>query len=615
MKKLSLITLFVLILTLLSAGEYNEYYFRFELKDQSRLAEISQLISIDAVRGHYVYAYANDDELAAFNQSGLVAQLLPHPGLNPDAKMATTPAQLREWDSYPSYEAYTTMMYAFASAYPNLCQIVDAGTTVGGRQILFARISDNVANSEAEPRLMYTSTMHGDETVGFVLMLRLIDTLLSGYGSDPRLTNLVNNAEIWINPNANPDGTYYGGNSTVANARRYNNNGYDLNRNFPDPNGNQYNNNPRQIETTHMMNLGLQQRFHLVANFHGGAEVVNYPWDHQYALHKDDAWYQTISRAYATSAQNHSPAGYMTYLNNGITNGAAWYVTTGNRQDWTNYAANGREVTIEISNTKNPAASTLPDYWTYNSDAMLGYLEQGLKGIHGVVKDAWGNALEAKITIPGHDDSYSEIFSDPEQGTFYRYLSPGSYDLQVSTNGYEDILISDVIVNSNGHTPLEVVFGSVPDQLEIALQSGWNEISFNVLPDDPASLLDLIPNLIQIKTCNQSHNPAMAEQFNTLNSIDPALGYWVKVASAGVLEIEGTLVSQSNIELQSGWNFVSYLPEDPLPVTNALSSILPYLLEVRSGEDSWIRSQLNEMQPGKAYWINVDQACSLEYPQ
>jgi murein tripeptide amidase MpaA len=45
----------------------------------------------------------------------------------------------------------------------------------------------------------------------------------------------VNSAELWINPNANPDGTYYGGNSTVASARRYNNNGYDLNRNFPIP--------------------------------------------------------------------------------------------------------------------------------------------------------------------------------------------------------------------------------------------------------------------------------------------------------------------------------------------------------------------------------------------
>jgi len=140
------------------------------------------------------------------------------------------------------------------------------------------------------------------------------------------------------------------------------------------------------------------------------------------------------------------------------------------------------------------------------------------------------------------------------------------------------------------------------------------QISLRLL-DDPASLIDLIPNLVQIKTCSESYNPTIADQFNTLSSIDVTKGYWVNVASSGVLEIEGNIVPQSNIELQNGWNFVSYLPQDPLPVSNALSSILPYLLEVRSGEASWIHDQLNEMRPGKAYWIKVDQACSLEYPQ
>ena len=67
---------------------------------------------------------------------------------------------------------------------------------------------------------MYTSSMHGGETAGYVLMLRLIDTLLSGYGITPKITNIVKNVEIWINPLANPDGTYWGGNNTVNQAKR-----------------------------------------------------------------------------------------------------------------------------------------------------------------------------------------------------------------------------------------------------------------------------------------------------------------------------------------------------------------------------------------------------------
>jgi hypothetical protein len=506
------------------------------------------------------------------------------------------------------------MMYAFATAYPNLCQIVDAGTTVGGRKLLFAKISDTVGNSEAEPRLMFTSTMHGDETVSYVLMLRLIDALLTGYGSDPRLTNLVNNAELWINPNANPDGTYYGGNSTVASARRYNNNGYDLNRNFPDPNGNQYSSNPLQIETTHMMNLGLAQRFPLVANFHGGAEVVNYPWDHQSSLHVDDAWYQSISRAYATSAQNNSPAGYLTYLNNGITNGADWYVTTGNRQDWTNYAARGREVTIELSNTKNPAASTLPSYWTYNYDALLGYLEQGLKGIHGLVKDVEDNPLSATITVLNHDDGYASVQSN-NTGAFYRYLSPGSYDLQISCSGYDDILVEDVIVSSNLATPVSVVFGELPVLLEIPLQRGWNQISCNVIPESGALTPLDIPNLLQIKNMRQSFNPSLPSQFNTLGTIEATAGYWVKVSAAGTLSIEGSLAENAAISLKAGWNHVGYLPSESLSVATALVSIAAYLQEVRYADYLYSRNQLSNMDPGKAYWIKVNQDCVLQYPE
>ena len=611
MKKLLILIVMMLTLVVLNAGEQSEYYFRFELKDLSRLPEIASLVSVDAVHGYYVYAYANDSEWDSFQNTGLHAQLLPHPGINPQAKMAPTKDAMREWDSYPTYETYISMMYAFATEYPGLCQIVDAGTTVNGRKILFARISDNVLIREDEPHLMYTSTMHGDETVGFILMLRLIDSLLSGYGSDPRLSNLVNNAEIWINPNANPDGTYYAGNSSVSGARRYNYNSYDLNRNFPAPDGWQYSGQPLQTETQLMMNLGLAERFNLVANFHGGAEVVNYPWDHQSTLHVDDAWYQVISRAYATSAQNHSPAGYLDDLNNGITNGAGWYITTGNRQDWTNYTAGGREVTIEISSTKNPAASTLPDYWTYNFDALLGYLEAGLCGIHGRIRDGWGNPLSATITVWNHDDDLTRIQSN-SLGNFYRYLSPGTYDLQISCPGYDDIMVEDVIVSSGVATLRDITVGEVPLELSIPLVAGWNEISINLDVDD-LEFSD-IPALEQIKSMTHSYNPNIPSHFNTLSASVPGKAYWIKASQAGTLVLSGALAPNDPISLQAGWNFVAYLPESSLSVGSALASISTHLMEVRCADPLFSGSSDALMSPGKAYWIRVDQECTLQYP-
>lgn len=617
MKKLIILSVLLLLALGIYAKQWNQYYFQFELMNKAELQDISKIISIDNVKGNWVYAYANDDEWKAFQELGYKTRLLPAPSSLVEPIMSRSVSQAKLWDSYPTYETYVATMNSFAAAYPNLCQIVDTGTTAGGRKVLFAKISDNVTTDEAEPEVMYTGTIHGDETTGFILLQRLIDTLLSNYGTDSRLTNIVNNMELWICPNTNPDGTYYGGNSTVSSARRYNYNGWDLNRNFPDINGNQCADDYgvtqiRQVETTNMMNFINNHHFVFGANFHGGAEVVNYPWDYTYSLHADDTWYSTTSFVYANAAKAVGPSNYFTSVNSsGVTNGAVWYVIGGGRQDWVNYAAHGREVTIEISTTKLPAASTLNNYWTYNYNAMLSYLEQALYGIHGIVHDPYGNPLQATITVNGYDTSYSTVITDPAKGDFYRYLSPGTYNLTVSASGYPDKVISGVVVNADTKTPLDITMGELPHYQNISLQPGWNLLSFNI--DLGSSDYNDVfgGNLLQIKDNTQTYAPSMASHFNTLGSLETAKAYWVNNSSSGAVEVQGQLLSPTSYPqtLNTGWNMVSYLPDTTMSVSTALASISSYVQEVRG-----IAGTVTQMSPGKAYWVKVSAPCSLVYP-
>ncbi len=447
-----------------------EIYFRFSVSHQSLINTYTDIVSIDKVAGLYVYAYANKGEFNKFLLTNTKYEILTSPGELINPEMSDNLNEILEWDVYPTYDAYVTMMNQFAVNYPSLCKIVEAGNTTQGRKILFAKISDNVNVREAEPQFMYSSSIHGDETTGYILMLRLIDSLLTGYASNPRITNMVNNMEIWINPLANPDGTYKGGNNTVNGAIRGNANYIDMNRNFPDPqNGPHPDGNAWQAETIIMMNLAGANNFSHSANFHGGTEVVNYPWDTWATLHADNTWWMFISHLYADTCQANAPSGYMNGYNDGITNGYAWYEVNGGRQDYFTYFRHGREATIEISDTKLLPPSQLPAHWNYNKKSFLTYMEDCLYGIRGIVTDTLGNPVKAFVKITGHDFDSSEVFSHPLTGDYYRMIAPGTYSLTFSAPGFYTQTISNIQVQNFQATTVNIEL--IPDGTPVELIS------------------------------------------------------------------------------------------------------------------------------------------------
>jgi PKD repeat protein len=441
-------------------GKRGEIYFKFDKADAD-LQRISYQISIDAVQGDAVFAYANKQEFADFLNNELQFEVLPKPGellKNPRMLDNVNIRAIDEWDFYPTYEAYISMMNQFATEYPDLCQVFSIGQTVEGRQLMVAKISDNVATREAEPQFLYTGTMHGDETAGYIILLRLIDYLLESYATNPEIAALVNNSEIWINPAANPDGTYAGGNNTVYGSTRYNANNVDLNRNYPDPeDGPHPDGNAWQPETIAFMQMAEENNFVMSANTHGGAEVINYPWDTWSPLHADNDWYYFVCREYADTAHVYAPTGYLTYLNNGITNGYQWYSTNGCRQDYMNYFQQCRETTMELSDTKLLSPSLLPAHWNYNYRSLLNYIRQATYGVNGLVTDLdTGVPLHAMISIAGHDMDSSMVFTTPSTGFYQRPIEAGSYNITFSAPGKFPQTINNVQVSRYATVNLDV---------------------------------------------------------------------------------------------------------------------------------------------------------------
>lgn len=430
--------------------ERNEFYFSFEINDLQNLKDISNIISIDKVEGNNVIAYANNKQYENFLTLGIESELLTPPSMLEDHEMYDGRTRAGyEWDQYPTYEAYVAMMEEFAETYSEKCSLIELGTLPSGRKILVARINNGV--TDRKPKFLYGSTIHGDETTGFIMMLRLIDLLLTREDL-PEVKNILDNLDLFICPNANPDGTYHGGNNTVNGATRYNANGIDMNRNYPDPvDGAHPDNHAYATETEWFMQFAEDYQFTMAAHYHGGAELMNYPWDNNYERHADDAWWQLVSREYADlcqdAAQSSDPY-YMTDEENGITNGADWYRIGGGRQDYMNYYQQCREVTIECSTTKCPPASQLPKFWEYNYNSIFAYMNQALYGIHGTVIDAETlEPIQATIEILNHDQNYSIVESQLPHGDFHRPIKAGTYTVEVKANGYYPVQHTVTVVD------------------------------------------------------------------------------------------------------------------------------------------------------------------------
>lgn len=292
-------------------------------------------------------------------------------------KMAHTFDDMANWDRYPDYPVYLAMMRHFVEKYPTLCHLDTIGTSEEGRLILSLAITGDSGDT-SRPEFFYSATMHGDEVTGFYLMLRLCDTLLSSYGTSPTLTNLLNTTRIYINPLSNPDGTYHGGDSSLAFAWRYNANFVDLNRNYPDPFGTAAF-DTLQKENSAMINYVTQHHFLLSANLHGGSEVMNYPWDSFTSSERPNEhseWWKAVSKRFVDTARRTDAALFRDVIADGYINGGDWYVISNGRQDYFNYYNNMREITMELSHIKILPTTLLSHYWNCLSPSLINYIKE-----------------------------------------------------------------------------------------------------------------------------------------------------------------------------------------------------------------------------------------------
>jgi murein tripeptide amidase MpaA len=338
---------------------------------------------------------------------------------------------------YHSYSEIRNELQQLALFYPQIAKVYDIGDSwektqgIADRDIWAIKISDNVAQEEDEPEVLFIGCHHAREWITVEVPFYLAKYLVENYDTDPLIRSYVDNGEIWIVPMVNPDGHEYSidGDRLWRKNRRNNgggSRGVDLNRNYgymwggPGSSADPWSDIYRgpapfsEPETRAIRNLALSHEFRAIMTYHSYGQLILYPWGYTYDPPPDDQLLNNMSQDMADLIQDVHGEVYTPMQSSYL------YITSGTTDDWSYGELGTFGFTIELRPQGFPYFILPEDEiiptWEENKPAAL-YLINWTQLPETLSPDIKANGSDGPITIP--------------QGTYLNVtiaLDPGSHD-------------------------------------------------------------------------------------------------------------------------------------------------------------------------------------------
>ncbi len=364
-----------------------------------------------------------EQEVGQLVRAGFLPQVLQ---ADLEAHYASRLGASRDFGAYFTVSEGYSAIWQLHNDYPGLVAAPDTiGYSLEGNPILAVKLSDNPELEEDEPELLYTSLIHAREAITLSQLLDFATHLCENYGSDDRVTHLVDNREFWFVPVVNPDGVLYneqiapGGGGLWRKNRRDNGDGtigVDLNRNFgfmwgfddfgSSPFGNDATfrgSGPFSEPALQVLRDFVGQReFRMALNYHSYSNLYLHPWDFEesYPPTADLEFFRDLCHTMAD--------------HNGYAVGTAWellYPVNGAAGDWfygdTLHHEKCFSITPEVGSSSDgfwPQESRIPALLAASLEPNLRFAEMAedcdgsglpdaLEARMGLLEDCNGNGL------------------------------------------------------------------------------------------------------------------------------------------------------------------------------------------------------------------------------
>jgi hypothetical protein len=385
---------------------------------------------------------------------------------------------------YYTFAEIVANLDSMFAQYPNIItQKYSIGISQQSRTIWAVKISDNPNINENEIKVGYDALVHAREPQSMASMMYYMWYLLQNYGTDPEVTYLVDNRELYFVPCFNPDGYEYNrttnpsGGGMWRKNRRINGDGsygVDLNRNFgfawgydnigsSNIPGDETYRGPSAFsepESQAVRNLALLKNYRTHFNLHSYQNAFLYPWGYIDQQTPDSLTY----REFASDMASYNGFTY------GTSGEILGYQSNGSVRDWMYGEQTAKQktfgYTVEIGSSSD-------NFWPPQSrifplaQAMLrpNLYNAWVAGAYVELVDA---GLSEPFVDPGDVMLMNSIFKNKGLGT--------AYNLQLQISSLSTYLT--VLVNT-------AQFDSIPSRSNASLT---NPLSFSVSPSAPTDV-------------------------------------------------------------------------------------------------------------------------------
>lgn len=323
---------------------------------------------------------------------------------------------------YFTFQEMIDILDTMAMKYPDLITVrtnIDTTKTLLGNSIFYVKLSDRpYENDKTEPNVLYTALHHAREPNSLTQMIYFLWYALENYGSDPIITKIVNETQMYFVPCVNPDGYQINQSTNPNGGGLWRKNlwkneigetkGVDLNRNYGyfwghDNTGSSNNENSQtyrgrtafsEPETRSIRQLCTDIDFEIALNYHTFGNYLIHPWGYSDQPTDKDSLFKAIGLV--MNSENQFVLGTGTET--------VGYVTNGDSDDWM-YGVQDEKTAIYAL---TPEVG--PSFWPPKVD--IDYLNRSCM---------WMNISAAMLTLNYYDakENLNSPFLSPDKNTVF----------------------------------------------------------------------------------------------------------------------------------------------------------------------------------------------------